>query len=540
MKRTLALVLVAVISAGRVDAHEKEVHQAIPMLAYEIMRLAERDRTLLATTGTLPPGVTAADWNDFRAEMVAAAPAVRRFAPGFSGLPQTCVVVRNGADQALPAGFNQWSEMSAVDEPLGPNYPQGRDCGVLDQWAPDGIYTGGNGGVGTDYTGLTLGHFAASVDDELDDTHLWYRPTHLSPPIPGFTSPIEIAEALDKGLDLGLTVLLAPFVCLVDLINGGGNCLSHANDIANHINPVDDLVGSIPGIGDHTSLDYVGFWHHINVAPFRSNTYDDVQGLYLDEATLFGRLDLAELAVIAYADTLGQGLHYRPSNGPKRYQVARGRDGHADTRMRSDAEWQFLNWPHTPMEPLDNLAWWGWERFRSAQPPAGSGRPARYLGWPLHALGDAAAPHHVIGAPGWGHAPMEFAVRDAWPAIRFNVAGSPDLPAQRTQARRIFSRALRWRKLILDWRAADPIARRGTVPVRDLVTALARETHDDSVLKTLTTAWPYDPVSSAVFFLDDSNFTNHKRADLPDLARPQLENAVGATIALLTYATEVK
>jgi hypothetical protein len=536
MKRTLVLALVATTWAGRAVAHERSVHQAIPTMAYEIMRLAERDRTLLAVPGALPLGVTAADWNAFRDEVLAAAPAVRRFAPGFPALSQTCVVVRNQLDQSLAPGFNQWSELSRVDEPIGWTYPQGRDCGILEEWAPDGIYAGGNGTTLTDYTGLTLGFFAAAVDDELSDTHLWYRPTHVSPPVPGLVTPIEVAEALDKGIDLGLTVLLAPFVCLVDMINGGSNCLSHAHDIANQANPVDDLVGSIPGFGDHSDLKYVGFWHHINVTPFQSNTYDDVQGLYLDEATFLGRLDVAELAVIAYADTLGQGLHYRTSNGPKRYQVPRGRDGHADTRMRSDGEWQFLNYPHTPMEPLDNLAFWGWEAFRANPKTVPTGRQARWLGWPLHALGDAVAPHHVIGAPGWGHAPLEYAVEKQWPAIRFQS----DRVAQRDQARRIFSRALHWRKLILDWRAADPVARSGNLPVRDLVTALARETFAYSILKVPTHLWPYDPVSSAVNFLDEENLAGHDRADLPDLARPLLEDSIGATLAFLTFAAEVQ
>jgi hypothetical protein len=295
-------------------------------------------------------------------------------------------------------------------------------------------------------------------------------------------------------------------------------------------------VGSIPGIGDHADAKYVGFWHHINVTPGQSNTYDDVQGMYLDEATFLGRLDVAELAVIAFADTLGQGIHYRTSSGPKRYQVANGRDGHPNTRLRSDGEWQFLNYPHTPMEPVDNLAFFGWQAFRAplSNPTA---RQARWLGWPLHALGDATAPHHVIGAPGWGHRPSELAVDKAWPKIRYNDPA--DTLLQRAQARRIFSRALRWRKLILDWRAADPVGRKENLPIRDLVTALARESFDYSMAQEPLHLWPYDPVSSAVNFLDEEDLAGHDRVDLPDLARPLLENSIGATLAFLTFATEV-
>jgi len=539
MKRALAGILAFLLAVGPAGAHEQQLHQELTAMAYEIMRLVERSPSLFATSPVpLPPGTTMADWNAFRGEVTAAVPKLRELPPGITTVGRECGVLRSGIPVVLPAGFDQWPALSEVDEPLSWTYPEGADCGVFPDWIPAALYF-----PGRDFTGLTLGFFAADVDNQLDDTHLWYRPTHVSPPFPGFQAPIEVAEALNEGIDFGLTVFLAPFVCLAELLSGGGgNCIDKAFDIADHANPVDELVGSLPGIDDHTGRDYVGFWHHINVTPGQSNTYDDVQGMYIDEATFAGRLDAAEIAIIAAADIRGEGIHHRPSQGPRRYQVRRGLDGHPDTRMRSDSEWQFLNYPHTPMEPLDNLALFGWERFRANPATSSTARQARWLGWPLHALGDAAAPHHTIGAPGWGHRPFEVAVNRVWEAIRFNPTPmtQADLMAQRTQARRIFARALRWRQLILAWRAADPVPRARNLPIRDMVTELARETLAQSMVTMTTDAWPFDPASSAIHFVDSSQLAGHDRANLPTLARPLLENSVAAKLAFLTFATEVQ
>jgi hypothetical protein len=546
MKRTLALLLAASLAAGPAAAHEQQLHQELTTMAYEIMRLVERSPTSFLTPPVpLPGGVTMADFNAFRAEVMRAAPKLRSMPSGLTSLGRNCAVFRGPTPPVtLTAGFDQWPTLSQVSEPLSWTYPEGPDCGIFPAWLPTGVYLGSTPGLpGVDHTGLTLGMFASAPDDEIDDTHLWYRPTHMGPPVPGLSSPIEVADVLDKGLDLAIASLLAPLLCVVQMITGGPNCFDAAHDIANHLNPIDDLAGAIPGIDDHADGKYTGFWHHINVTPGQSNTYDDVQGMYMDEATFQGRLDAAEIAAIAAADVLGEGIHHRPSTGPKRYQVRRGNDGHADTVMRGESEWQFLNYPHTPMEPLDNLAFFGWEEFRANPATHPTAREARWLAWPLHALGDAASPHHTIGAPGWGHRPMEIAINRAWNPIRFNPPRpltAADILAQRTQARRIFTRALRWRKLILDWRAADPLARTSNLPIRDLVTALARETHDHAMQTMVTDLWPFDPVSSAVNFLDESALSGHDRANLPTLARPLLENSVAAKLAFLTFATEVQ
>ena len=63
-----------------------------------------------------------------------------------------------------------------------------------------------------------------------------------------------------------------------------------------------------------------------------------------------------------------------------------------DRVRRDKADWQFTTIAHTPFEPVNNMAWFGWTHFRDEQI-----HPVRMLGWPLHAIGDATVPHHVTG-----------------------------------------------------------------------------------------------------------------------------------------------
>jgi hypothetical protein len=69
--------------------------------------------------------------------------------------------------------------------------------------------------------------------------------------------------------------------------------------------------------------------------------------------------------------------------------------------------WQAYSVVHLEFSPLDNLARYGWDKYIGS-----GGKSAEGLGWPLHAIGDACEPHHVIASSSWGHKPYENAVED--------------------------------------------------------------------------------------------------------------------------------
>lgn len=235
-------------------------------------------------------------------------------------------------------------------------------------------------------------------------------------------------------------------------------------------------------------------------------------------------------------DLSGLSLDYGDSRGPKRYQISKAGDFRPDTKIRSRSQWQFHTLPHTPMELLDNLALFGWRNFRNDP-----NHKASALAWPLHALGDAVSPMHTIGSSGWGHRPFEDSVEAIWDQIRFNPRNltGTDLAEQQVRAQRIFAQALRWRQFILSWRR-NHLSSGNDVPIRDLVTALARETYDYSNQKMLTHLWPYNPVASTAYFLRESDgLAMYNRPDAADLVRPLIENGVAAKIAFLTSLVEV-
>lgn len=513
---TLALCL-----ARSAEAHEQQVHADLIDMAFQTMLLAEHSPNLFTNPSPLPPGVTAADLQSLRQSMVLA---TTRWAGARVTLPPSG---DRNHDRCQTAP-DSWPILGAADQPLAIQYQEQEEC-LRPSWVPDGLFDPSNR---LRFIGPVLGFLAAKADDEVDDTTLWIRPTAAG----AFgVGPGPAIEAANDAVNLGLEVVLLPIVCVVDFIEGDFDCLNHASDLADAVNPIDDLAGAIPGISATDTQDdtLIGLWHHINVTPFRSNEYDDVQGYLLDEAGPAGFQDALETGLIIAGDVSGFSLDFDESAGPKQYQVVRSSDSHAVTRLRSKAQWQFHTVGHTAMEPLDNLAFFGWERFRAAPHDAAA------LEWPLHALGDAVSPMHVIGSPGWGHRPFEKSVQDDWRKIRYLDIADPvaRVTEQENQVRRVFSAALRYRKLVTDWRRAHPAQARD-VPVRDLITALAQETWNYSTLKMVTSAWPFSPTASTEdFLLGSSNF--YERSDEADLVRPLIEAGVGASIAFLVSASEV-
>ena len=484
IRRSKGIAIAILISLGytvSAQAYNQVTHQEVVSLSYEIIRVVELGGSLGGLSITsVPNGVNPTLWAAFLADVAAAGPKLRTLMPVASGLNAS--------------------------------------------WTPHPIFAATN--PASDTTGMSIGKWAAIVDDEFDDTHLWIKPTNalgLGP----------IKNAINDALNAGLAALFGPLVWMWECIVNG-NC-GWPENVGHDLNPLDDLEGLIPGFGDITGGDYVGMWHHINMAPWASNEFDDRQGMLLEDGGWLGVLDEIELATWVAANTIGLTVNYDKSQGPKRYSITSADDFHPLTDGRSKGEWQFNNIVFTPFEPLDNLAFYGWDRFRTSL-------NAKDLGWPLHALGDAAAPHHVIGSFGWGHRPFEDAVSELWPEILYQVNQSSPSAAvrnQRSQARRVLLEAFTWWKFIRDWRALHP-GHALDIPVRDMVSKLAQNTFNYSASKMIG-GWPFMGTMSMVYFFEKQpaiEFYSHW-PNAVQLHRDLLEDSAGAKLAFLTAVAEV-
>lgn len=547
---------------AKAHAYNEETHQALVDIAYESMVLMqkaparfERDSQYQKDPAWLQFVADAGRAVNYLRDLPSGLPAARATqcvdpaALTHSGQSVTTAPLSDIAT-AIAYDYNETELYGVLTSYRCDGTPQPQVCpsscggNRRDLWHPGGIFDADNvieeratctPPPRRDLTGITLGYFAAHSDREIDDTHLFVRPT----------SALGLGEA--KNLISGVSqtavaLLVVPFVCLWEFISSGSNCWERSKQIARDTDPIQQLEGLLPGIGDDWDLDYVGMWHHINMNPSAPADFDDRPGwapLYSGPDGIAG---LTEVGLLALSATTGQSIYYDKSLGPKRYQVSDGQDGHRNTARRSKSQWQYLPFAYTTMEPVDNLAWYGWNRFKR------EARDAHSLQWPLHAIGDAAAPHHVIASTGWGHRPFEDAVskRNIWETVTYSAAcPSAELRAQQwAQVLRIAEKAFRFRADILRWRAGHP-ERAHDIPVRDLVTTLAHKTYESAMesfvrdprqglfIDGATIEYATGATGTAV-----ARYTS--QADFSDQVRPYIEDSMAATMAFLISVQEVQ
>jgi hypothetical protein len=277
--------------------------------------------------------------------------------------------------------------------------------------------------------------------------------------------------------------------------------------------------------------------HHLNVVPGAPADYDDRPGLLFEHAGPFGEPDPVELAATLVTGAAGTTVRYDLSRGPKQYEITGAQDFHPASKHREAKDWEFLSLPHTPFTPLDNLAFSGWRKFRDAQGEELHTR-ARSLGWTLHGFGDAIVPMHVAATFGWGHRPYEDAFENLLDRYLFMSDGEQAL----TQARRIFRRALMWRKTIQHWRTGHP-GREKDIPVRELVTRLAGWTFEQ-VQGPGMLVWPYHPLWSADYLVPgptrEASIAYYEHAPGSEAVnRELLEEGIAAELAFLVSLGEV-
>lgn len=496
-------------------------------VAYQSMVLVERNIQALENirTSRLDP-----DWIQFLRK-VARTPA--RYRAHGGGLDGVKAPAKNHCaepvyeQQDLPAGW--WNRrMGEIAFPVSIDFAGHGDCGVR-KWTNDDILQvlqGPNGDGFRDHTGLVLGYWAASVDREFDDTHLWFRPTSAA----GLGAAKRL---IDQAGDTALAILLLPFVCAFDCIFGDCNdCDRDAKKLADDINPTDEIEGWIPGIGDLSGADWVGLWHHINMNDTASNEFDDRQGEFFEEAGPFEIKDPVDLVLMAAFDASGLSVNHDESRGVARYQIGSPDDGHTPTNMRSESQWQTFSLPHVPFEPVDNLAYFGWRSFRDDP-----GHAVKHLGWPMHAIGDATVPMHVTATSAWGHRPFEDSQVGLWRTVRYSKAAEGD---QNAFAMRMLRIAYDAHKKVEAFRQAQN--RPADVPVRLLVTDLAAATRQYALQKHAETAgdWPFSITASTEYVADvtAANRGYETKANAVEHVRPLFEAGIGTTIAFLVAAAD--
>ena len=528
IRRQLSLLAALLTISPTLRAHNKPVHQDITDLAYHVM--------LAVKSGTVnpppPPGVSAAEWTSFLNTMKQVPD---RYKTRPTALPNSVMGSCSQAPFYIDSSWAATKPAGSIPYAVSTDFIVGSDCGIRYGYEPGGFYNSVNAaGAFTnarwDYTGTVIGFWAASVDDEFDDTHLWHKPNLAG-------GQGNVWDTVNDVGNMAIAPVIFPFVCMWELLQGNLDCLGATADAADEANKMDDLNGLIPGVGDISGEDYVGMWHHIKMLGAASDEFDDIQGMLLEDAGAWNEIDPFDLLMLTGADAAGIAVNYGDSKGPKRYQVTGANDGMADTQTRSEGEWQFLTIAHTPFEPIDNLALYGWKIFRDEAPHS-----LKYLGWPMHALQDAAVPQHVAGTAAWGHRPFEEAYQRTWARLRYlaDASAPADENAQRAQAAGILSEAFHYYKFIQQWRSSHP-SQPKDIPIRELVTRVAQKTADYAMNRQSSYDWPYNTIIS-------TNFAGNPESAIPYytsnpnhvmLNQPLINSGTGATLAFLMAASDL-
>src|SRR5262249_30235191 len=151
-------------------------------------------------------------------------------------------------------------------------------------------------------------------------------------------------------------------------------------------------------------------------------------------------------------------------------------------------EWELAPMGHIVFSPVDNLGLYGWKGF--VEDP--SAHVAKSLGWPLHAIGDSVAPHHVTGTTGYGHRPYEDSAEQNWNRILYqDLATIPEVRvAQYQQLRRIIEHGFAYWQIMNDLRASHPGGPLQAVPIRSFVTRIAQDTYVETTEPDGSPDWP--------------------------------------------------
>ncbi|MFO0659991.1 MAG: hypothetical protein U0165_09200 [Polyangiaceae bacterium] len=530
---------------------------------------------------------TVAEWKQFISEVTQASCSIRALQsdlpepfPGNELLPpwgyadEITLCQNNTKNVVSIPGDWRGPTLGDVKESLATGYGYSKgQCNIkLDADTTNSFFNSTYGGAGkgesAERTGNILGYWAASIDNHDQD---------LSTEI-ALKNEIVIStinEVVSYGYSMiwnALDGVEGALECAWDWLTGGdcdeslGGWWKKVENSAQEAEEVLRAAESFATFHEGPSHDFIGVWHHINVTPFdltnydpqglisdvHFGNYDDYRGFHMDHSGPNGSADAFEIGAMIVADAIGKSVDPYQSAGIQQYQIANGQDGHPNTKMRGNADFEIETIPHIEFEPVDNLAKYGWDQFKS-----NGGNHSSYLAWPLHAIGDATVPQHTVGSVGWGHRPFEDAMDHIWPTLsyqRYDNAPTAEHDNQVAQAHRLLVSAFRWNKWIKQQQQARGIS---DLPIRDLVTAVALKTNDSSMNLSSQNEgeWPFNSTASLFYAggsVDVANdlipgLENNKENSIKfyssyvspggvpaaDMYRPILEEGIGATIAFL-------
>jgi hypothetical protein len=393
-------------------------------------------------------------------------------------------------------------------------------CGFDASWTPSGILADVNPATvnSGDHTGVTLGYWTSSPDNLAQD---WvFRSTTLET----LQNP-AVAAAIGAGTSALISVACAiacglmPFLCPL--------C------------PAIALGGGIAVIDEITSVDadhiqdadlFSGLGHFVDMKQSPANAFDEKPGKLDERAGLTGQPDSMELMLTAAFDLGGLHVNFSSSDGPHNYEILSGADFHTDSVPRVAPDWETETGAHIFYTPVDNLAKFGWDKFVADKDLLFTTETAHDLAWPLHAIGDATVPMHVLGTSGDGHRPYEDLVEMKWDELVKSSNKSQSL----STITGVVTRAPAWRNLILSWRAAHNNS--PDVPIRDLVTAVAAQT----LAKAKATPNIFKSGASVDYFLGSKSSAEaqYDNAAMAAIQRDLIIDAIAATLAFLTSTAE--
>lgn len=548
---------------GSAHAYNSLTHQNIVNIAWQSIR-AVTARDLLAkirwsapagTAATAPAGapdltqvgdcalpgndpknlcgreVTQDQWAAYLADLRLAMPRINAYDPAVS---------------SAPACSPEWKANKQVGGfllPPGPDHmPKEQDHCQTRGGLREGIFDFVLGEDGTFAQGAILGWHSKHRDDDRSDTTV-----DMAIPIVA-----HIVALVDNAFLLVLSAVFLPFVCLFAWFSGDSCEPADASRLADKVNPVSVIRGLIPGFKNGDASDEaITIWHFINVQSGNSNWYDDLQGMFYEEAGPNQNLSAVDKAIMLAGDLAQLRIDSFESLGAERYEITAEETPFANpSRDRADWSWQSHTLGHTAFSPLDNFALYGDQRL---QKDLGRQRfTLEPIGWPLHAIGDANSPMHVVATTGWGHRPFEDYVDKNWARLMFEQCQSRNcdrndlLVEQLKQTIRILQRGFRWREFM------------GSHPdLRDFITQIAKETLSRVGIGLAPRSVWCDACSAGYLdaheggikslavdaYLDDENRLNYREPEqyyslernphLFDLERELLERAIGQSLAYL-------
>jgi hypothetical protein len=545
-KNATSIVLVTLLLplfAGSARAYEKEGHHRLTNAAYQAMRAASAATTSSPVANRLKtPGdctafaslckraVSQAEWTSFLVEIEKS----RRIV---GSQPNQIPPVSLGEVPCYPGTIA--TEIAQFPTGLTASHRvyNKNECS-RESWSPLNFYHDiAAPADGTKLGGQALGWHAKNRDDDLQETRV---------ELPIATWPLQQASVAWQKFG---AAIFAPLVCAVKLFKGEiKDCLNASRRVADKTNIAGMIFGAIPGVKLDRNELLIGFWHLIDVT--RGGAYDDHPGMYLAQGGLKDQRSVIDQALWLVFMTSTAKINRDQSNGVARYQI-RDADGHQATRDRGPNNLTFSMYDvgNTEFSPLDNLAHYGFAKL--------SDQPATRLGWPLHAIGDATVPMHVIASTGQGHAVYEQWVTShldelLYEACPASSGGICDVVAlrndQEAQAHRILQIAFRWRQYL------------NTGSVRGFITALAEDTLGKAGGDTRW-GWAWCDACSASTYFEDyglDDFTGwlaqihnaatgpavHEIKDNPHAyydgytseIRKLVESAIGAKVAFLSWA----